>query len=145
MIWFGWVLWHINHCRLFNTKSFLYIYIKYIWFGLVGFSGISTIVGYSMPNPLNVYILSIHMNCKHILLITFLNEPELIFLHTVKWFQVLLCSSNNLTSIICFHTVCSIWPINRTLSGAITLHQSGPRSNATFSKFPRLQLQHPNG
>ena len=31
-IWFGWVLWHINHCRLFNAKSSLYIYIKYIWF-----------------------------------------------------------------------------------------------------------------
>ena len=29
---FGLVLWHINHCRLFNTKSCLYIYIKYIWF-----------------------------------------------------------------------------------------------------------------
>ena len=24
MIWFLWVLWHINHCRLFNAKSFLY-------------------------------------------------------------------------------------------------------------------------
>ena len=23
MIWFGWVLWHINHCRLFNAKSIL--------------------------------------------------------------------------------------------------------------------------
>ena len=21
MIWFGWVLWHINHCRLFNAKA----------------------------------------------------------------------------------------------------------------------------
>ena len=31
MIWFGWVLWHINHCRLFNAKSPLYIYIKYIY------------------------------------------------------------------------------------------------------------------
>ena len=31
------------------------------------------------------------MICKHILLITFLNEPEIIyFLHMVKWFQVLL-------------------------------------------------------
>ena len=29
MIWFGWVLWHISHYRLFNTKSYLYIYIKY--------------------------------------------------------------------------------------------------------------------
>ena len=44
MIWFGWVLWHINHCRLFNANSSLYIYIKYIWFGLGGFYGISTIV-----------------------------------------------------------------------------------------------------
>ena len=49
MIWFGSVLWHINHCRLFNAKSFLCIYIKYIWFRLVGFYGRSTIVGYLMP------------------------------------------------------------------------------------------------
>ena len=27
---FGLILWHINHCRLFNAKSFLYIYIKYM-------------------------------------------------------------------------------------------------------------------
>ena len=50
-IWLGWVLWHINHCRLFKAKFSLYIYIKYIWFGLVEFYGISTIVGYLMPNP----------------------------------------------------------------------------------------------
>ena len=24
MIWFGWLLWHINHCRLFNA---IYKYI----------------------------------------------------------------------------------------------------------------------
>ena len=30
MIWFGWVLWHINYWRLFNAKSSLYISIKYI-------------------------------------------------------------------------------------------------------------------
>ena len=59
IIWLGWVLWHVNHCRLFNAKSSLYIYIKYIWFGLVGFYGISTIVGYLMPNPLYTYILNI--------------------------------------------------------------------------------------
>ena len=47
MIWFGWVLRHINHCRLF------------ILFGLVWFYGISTIVGYLMPNPLYTYILNI--------------------------------------------------------------------------------------
>ena len=35
-IWFGWVLWHISRCRLFNAKSCLYIYIEYkdlIWSG----------------------------------------------------------------------------------------------------------------
>ena len=35
------------------------------------------------------------MICKHILLITFLNKPKLILLHTVKWFQVLLCITNS--------------------------------------------------
>ena len=49
MIWFGWVLWDINHCWLLNAKSSFYIYIKYIEFGLVEFYGISTIVGYLMP------------------------------------------------------------------------------------------------
>ena len=28
--WFGLVLWLIKHCRLFNAKSSLYIYIRYI-------------------------------------------------------------------------------------------------------------------
>ena len=58
LVWL--VLWHINHCWLFNAKSSLDIYIKYIWFGLVGFYGISTIVGYLMPNPLYTYILNIY-------------------------------------------------------------------------------------
>ena len=31
-----------------------------MWFGLVGFCGISTIVGYLMPNPLYTYILDIY-------------------------------------------------------------------------------------
>ena len=60
LVWFGLVLWHINHCWLFNAKSSLYIHIRYIWFGLVGFYGISTIVGYLMPNPLYTYILDIY-------------------------------------------------------------------------------------
>ena len=42
----GLVLWQTNHCRLFNAESSLYIYIKYIRIDLVGFYGISTIVGY---------------------------------------------------------------------------------------------------
>ena len=60
MIWFGWVLWYINNCRLFNAKSSLYIYIKYIRFDLVGFYVISTIAGYLMPNPLYTYISNIY-------------------------------------------------------------------------------------
>ena len=48
---FGWVLWHINLRRLFNAKSSLYIHIEYIWFGLVGFYGILTFVGYLIQNP----------------------------------------------------------------------------------------------
>ena len=59
MIWFGLVLWYINHCRLFNVKSSLYIYIKYIWFGLLLFYRISTIVGYLVLDPLYTYILNI--------------------------------------------------------------------------------------
>ena len=57
LVLLGLVLWHINHCRLFNAKSSLYIYIKNVGFGLVGFYGISTIVGYLKPNPLYTYIL----------------------------------------------------------------------------------------
>ena len=60
MIWFGWVLCHINNCILFNAKSSSYIYIKYIGFGLVGFYGISTIIGYLMSNPLYTYIVNIY-------------------------------------------------------------------------------------
>ena len=60
MIWSGWVLWHIKHCGLFNVKSSLYIYIKHIWFGRVGFYGISSIVGYLMSNHLYIRILNIY-------------------------------------------------------------------------------------
>ena len=35
------------------------------------------------------------MICKHILLIKFLNESDLILLHIVKWFHVLLCINSN--------------------------------------------------
>ena len=36
LVWFGLVLWHINHCWLCYAKSILYIYIEYmIWMGWV--------------------------------------------------------------------------------------------------------------
>ena len=59
-VWFGWVLWHINHHRLFNARFSLYMNIKYIKFGLVGFYGISTIISYLMPNSLYTHILDIY-------------------------------------------------------------------------------------
>ena len=70
----------------------------------------------------------VNIICKYILLITFLNEPELSFLSTqlngfqyfyliriilftinnflaqVRYFQVFPLNSNNLTSVICLHT-----------------------------------------
>ena len=30
VIWFGLVLWHINHCKLFIAKYRLYIFITYV-------------------------------------------------------------------------------------------------------------------
>ena len=54
------ILWHINHCRLFNVKSCLYMYIWYIWFCLVGVYGISTIVGYLISNPVYTCIFDIY-------------------------------------------------------------------------------------
>ena len=44
------------------------------------------------------------MICKNIFLVIFLDELELIFLYTVKRFQVLLYNCHNLTSVICLHT-----------------------------------------
>ena len=55
-IWIGWILWHINHCRLLCTRSFLYVCITYMWFDLVGFYGISTTVSYLLLNSLYTYI-----------------------------------------------------------------------------------------
>ena len=48
-------LWHINHCRLHHPKFYLYIYMIF-W----GSYGISTIVGYIIPNSIYTYILNIH-------------------------------------------------------------------------------------
>ena len=67
-------------------------------FGLIGFYRISNLIGYLEPNPVYTYII-----CIHILLIIFLNKPELIFFvfgtqlndFIVKEVQVLLFSTNN--------------------------------------------------
>ena len=59
MILFGWVLWHIKQYSLFNAKSSLCIYIRYTGFCLVGFYGISNILGYLLPSSLYTNILNI--------------------------------------------------------------------------------------
>ena len=56
MIWFGLFLWHMNHCRLFDAESSLYIFIKYTWFGWVGFYVKSTIVGYLISGSLAQWV-----------------------------------------------------------------------------------------
>ena len=93
----------MNHCRLFNANSSLYIFICYIWFGLVGlyatsnsagnlkpisfynfrldiydmvgFHGISTIVGYLMLNPIYSYILDIYLPAIDLMSREFTNGP----------------------------------------------------------------------
>ena len=60
----------------------LYTYLLNVYDFLVWFYGISNIVGYLMPN--HVYTYQIYMIHKHILLLTYLNEPGFIFLHIVK-------------------------------------------------------------
>ena len=59
LIWFCWVLWHINHYRWFIPNP-VYTYITYIWFDFFGFYRISIIVGYLMPNPIYTNILNIY-------------------------------------------------------------------------------------
>ena len=51
-------------------------------FGLVWFYGMSNIVGYLMPNSLYTYTLNIWDLYTHFV-DNILNEPKLIFLHTV--------------------------------------------------------------
>ena len=52
-----------------------------VWLGMDEVYVISIIVSYSMPNPIYTYIVNICMTSEHILVITFLNEPELFFVY----------------------------------------------------------------
>ena len=58
MIWFGWV-YGISTIVGYLMPNLLYTYMSNIY-DLVGFYGISTIVGYLMPNPSHTYILNIY-------------------------------------------------------------------------------------
>ena len=60
-VWFGWVgFYGMSTIVGYLMPNPLYTHIKYILFGLVEFYGISTIVGYLMPNPLHTFISNIY-------------------------------------------------------------------------------------
>ena len=65
LVCFGRVLWHINPCGLFNTKSCAHTHTH---------------------THREIYIFDLFGNS--LLVTLFLNKPELICLHTVKCFQV---------------------------------------------------------
>ena len=120
LVWFGLFLWHINHCRLFNDKT-IFIH-KTVLFQTIQFS--------------------ISLNIKNSSILSS-------FVKKVKWFQVLLCITNNSINhqtfiytqlnvkTVLFQTIqfnisiqfSSIWPIDRTLSDATTLGQNRTGSN----------------
>ena len=70
----------------------LHVISKSGWFGLVLWH-INYFWLFNVKSSL--YIRIRYMISKHILLVTFLNEPKLILLLTVKLFQVSLCIINN--------------------------------------------------
>ena len=89
-----------------------------------------------------IYILN-----KHIFLKSILNKPELIFLHIDNWFQVSLCNSYNLTSVICLHTVCSISPMEspyqvQPLRVKVDLGAIAMKEYSAFPKLPALLKPH---
>ena len=71
-------------------------------------------------------ILFIHIWFVSEYFVTFVNEPKLFRLHTMKWFQELLFNTNN-----------SIWPIGGTLTDTTTLGLSEPGSNANEEVLSR--------
>ena len=69
MIWFYWVLWHINHYRLFNAKSSLHIYIKYmISKHIFELFFITQLNEFSFFNPIRIILITINDLLAHSLM-----------------------------------------------------------------------------
>ena len=103
--------------------------------------GISSIVGYLMPNPFYTYIK--YMICKHILKITFLNEPEL-FCTQIKGFKYCYITVTIYTSYLFAHSLFYLTD-RQNPTGTTTTGQSRPESNGnkryyTFPNFSGLSL-----
>ena len=63
----------------------------------------------------------------------------MIYLQTGKWFQALLCNTNNSALVICLHIVkwlnSSVWSIDSTQTGTTTPGQNGSGSNGNEGVF----------
>ena len=132
MIWFGLVLWHINHCRLFNAKSILCIYIKYMIS-----KHILSINQSFVYAQLNVQIF-LSQTTQFSINTHFKRQTDLSsFLHTVKCYITV--------SHLFAHIIFSIWSIDRTLSGDALSDQSRPGSDISEGVFPISKSSNING
>ena len=111
MIWFGLVWWHINHCRLFNTKSFLYIYIKYTWF-------VNTFCWKHYKMNLSSYFCT-QLNGSKYWYISLTIQLNISHLFTHSWMiKQFYFKQFNSAYIICFHLV---WMSNRSILNVKTV------------------------
>ena len=81
LVWFGLVLWHINHC----SKFALFIFTRYIWF--VNTSQQSYIVPCSQTIQFKIEHLFTH---NRMIRKFYFKQFNLAWIK-VKWFEVLLC------------------------------------------------------
>ena len=78
-------------CLFFFIENRLIFKFRYSGEQLVGFYAISTLIGYLIPNILHTYI-NIYDFFNVYFVDNISKRVKLICLHTVKWFQVLLCN-----------------------------------------------------
>ena len=100
---FGWVLWHIKHYRLFNAKSSLDIYIRYMIYKQF----VDKIFKWAWAH----FFFSLKWFQEFLTLII----QHYLFVCTVEWFQVLLCITNNLIRQSFIYTVNGQTVLNLTI------------------------------
>ena len=96
-----------------------------------------------MPNHIYEYVFNIKMILKHFV-------DEALKRARVKWFQVLLYSSHNLTPVICLQTVCSIWALHRillvvTAPGIVDLEVIAIKGYSTFPQISKSRASSSGG
>ena len=123
----GKVLSYINSCRLFNAKSCLYIYIKYIWFvknilnkpELIFLHTVAWLQVFhsNTNNSIQCYLfICTQLNgFKYCYVTLTIHFNSVIYQHIVKWLNS------------------SIWPIDGTLISTIILGHSWSGSNGNES------------